>query len=202
MAFEVATNPTTLKGQITLSAGPSVAGKTAFSVDGSVTAVLADPWIVEVDGDAKLAQKLELGSAFVRFSSAGLFEFGGKAQWELSIVKIEGAVAGWIAGLHNFDVEGSVNGCVSLYIYTPCAGAKALVSNLGIAACVEVLGEGVGVERIGVKTSTPSPAVTSVRGAPSNRPPKPPRPSSISRSPPGFHRWRGRSTGRRARRPT
>ena len=145
LAFEVATNPTTLKGQVTLSAGPSIAGKTALSVDGSITAVLADPWIVEVDGDAKLASKLELGSAFVRFSSAGLFEFGGKAQWELSIVKIEGAVAGWIAGLHNFDVEGSVKGCVSLYVYTPCAGAKALVSNLGIAACVEVLGEGVGV---------------------------------------------------------
>jgi len=145
LAFEVATNPTTLKGQITLSAGPSIAGKTALSFDGSVTAVLADPWILEADGDAKLAEKLELGSAFLRFSSAGLFEFGGKAHWELSVVSIEGSVAGWVAGLHNFDVEGSVKGCVSLYVYTPCAAAKALVSNLGIAACVEVLGEGVGV---------------------------------------------------------
>jgi hypothetical protein len=145
LAFEVSTAPTTLKGQITLSAGPSIAGKTALSFDGSVTAVLADPWILEVDGDAKLAEKLELGSAFLRFSSAGLFEFGGKAHWELSVVSIEGSVAGWAAGLHNFDVEGAVKGCVSLEVYTPCAAAKALVSNLGIAACVEVLGEGVGV---------------------------------------------------------
>ncbi len=145
LGFEFAVNPTTLKGQIELSAGPQIAGKTALTMDGGVTAVLADPWVVEVDGDAKVV-KQELASAFVRFNSIGLFEFGGHVHWSLDAIYVDGTVGGWVAGLHNFDVEGGVKGCISVPLLPdPCAGAKVLVSNLGIAACVEALGEGVGV---------------------------------------------------------
>ncbi len=145
LGFEFAVNPTTLKGQIELSAGPQIAGKTALTMDGGVTAVLADPWVVEVDGDAKVV-KQELASAFVRFNSIGLFEFGGHVHWSLDAIYVDGTVGGWVAGLHNFDVEGGVKGCISVPLLPdPCAGAKVLASNLGIAACVEALGEGVGV---------------------------------------------------------
>lgn len=145
LGFEVDTNPTTLKGQIELSAGPQVAGKTALSFDGGVTAVLADPWIVEVDGDAKVGGKYELASAFLRYSSFGLFEFGGQINWKFDPLYFNGTVTGWVAGLHNFDVEGSVHGCIDVpYLPDPCAGAKAIVSNIGLAACVEALGYGVG----------------------------------------------------------
>ncbi len=145
LGFEFDTNPTTLKGQIELSAGPQVAGRTALSFDGGVTAVLADPWVLEVDGDAKLGGKYELASAFLRYSSFGLFEFGGQVNWKFDPLYFNGAVTGWVAGAHNFDVEGSVHGCVDVpYLPDPCAGAKALVSNIGLAACVEALGYGVG----------------------------------------------------------
>ncbi len=145
IGFEIHTNPTKLVGSIKLSAGPQVAGKTALTIDGSVTAVLADPWIVEVDGDAKIADKYTLASAFVRYSSFGLFEFGGKVHFSLDPIYIDGSVNGWVAGLSNFDVEGSVNGCVDVPILPdPCAGAKVLISSIGVAGCVQALGYGVG----------------------------------------------------------
>jgi hypothetical protein len=145
IAFEVDLNPTTLKGSLILSAGPAVAGKTAVSVNGAVTAVLADPWIVEVDGSAKVAGKYDIGSAFLRYTSTGLFEFGGTVGWDFDVLSMHGNVSGWVAGLHNFDIEGGVSGCVDLFIGSACADAKVLVSNLGLAGCVEVFGEGVGV---------------------------------------------------------
>jgi hypothetical protein len=145
LGFEVDTNPTTLKGQIELSAGPQVAGKTAVSFNGAVTAVIADPWIIEVDGDAKLGGKYKLATAFLRYSSFGLFEFGGEVSWKFDPLYFNGSVTGWVAGLHNFDVEGSLHGCIDVpYLPDPCAGAKAIVSSIGLAACVEALGYGVG----------------------------------------------------------
>ena len=81
-----------------LSAGPKVAGKTALTINGSVSAVLADPWIVEVDGDAKIADKYKLASAFVRYSSFGLFEFGGKVHFSLTrSTSTARSTAGWPA---------------------------------------------------------------------------------------------------------
>jgi hypothetical protein len=145
IAFELDTNPTKITGQISLSAGPQVAGKTALTIDGGVTAVLADPWVVEVDGDAKIAGKYTLASAFVRYSSYGLFEFGGKVHFSLDPIYVDGSVNGWVAGLSNFDVEGAVNGCVDVPILPdPCAGAKVLISSIGVAGCVQALGYGVG----------------------------------------------------------
>jgi hypothetical protein len=145
IAFEIDLNPTTLKGGITLSAGPAVAGRTALSFTGSVTAVLADPWVIEVDGSAKVADKYDLASAFLRYTSTGLFEFGGQVGWNFDVLSLKGNVNGWVAGAHNFDIEGGVSGCVSLFITSACADAKVLISNLGLAGCVEVFGEGVGV---------------------------------------------------------
>jgi len=145
IGFELHTNPAKLIGQITLSAGPKVLGKTALSVTGGVTVVLADPWIVEVDGDAKIADKYKLASAFVRYTSFGLFEFGGNVHASIDPIYVDGSVNGWVAGLSNFDVEGAVHGCIDVPLLPdPCAGAKLLISSIGVAGCVEALGYGVG----------------------------------------------------------
>jgi hypothetical protein len=109
LGFEVDTNPLKLIGQLSLSAGPQVAGKTAVTFKGGMTAVLADPWIVEVDGSAKLADRFELGNAFLRLSSNGLFEIGGHVHWSLDVVYVDGSVSGWVAGLHDLDVAGAVS---------------------------------------------------------------------------------------------
>lgn len=134
-----------LSGSIGLSGGPSVAGKTAVSVGGTLKATLGDPFVIEVNGNAKLANKYTIGSAFLRYSSFGLFEFGGGVDWSFGPLGLKGGVNGWVAGLTAFDVEGSIEGCLHVdYLPDPCAGAKALVSSIGLAGCVEVYGYGVG----------------------------------------------------------
>src|SRR5262249_43203457 len=69
IGFGVAENPFRLMGSIGLSAGPQVLGKTALTVTGGITATLADPFVVQIDGDAKVADKYELAQAFLRYSS-------------------------------------------------------------------------------------------------------------------------------------
>jgi hypothetical protein len=146
LGFAVARTPVlAISGSIGLSGGPSVAGKTAVSVNGTVKATLADPFVIEVSGNAKLGGKFQIGQAFLRYSSFGLFEFGGSADWTLGPVGVNGSVNGWVAGLSAFDVEGQLQGCLHIdYLPDPCATAKALVSSIGIAGCIDVFGYGVG----------------------------------------------------------
>ena len=140
IGFEVRRNPFSLAGTVGFSGGPSVAGKQAVTVDGTFKAVLDDPWVLEVSGKAKVAERFELGEASLRYTSGGLFELAGKAQWNLSVAYVNGSVSGFVdGGVNAFDLEGSVRGCISVkYLPDPCAGAKFLVSNIGIAACIDL----------------------------------------------------------------
>ena len=140
IGFEVKRSPLTLTGSVGFSAGPLVAGKRAVGIDGALKAVLADPWIVEVSGKAKVAERFELGEAFLRYTSGGLLELGGKASWDLRVASISGSIAGFVDGGHNkFNLEGSVRGCITIkYLPDPCAGAAFLVSDIGIAGCVDL----------------------------------------------------------------
>lgn len=144
IGFEVQRSPLALIGSIGLTGGPEVAGVRAVSVNGNLKAVLADPWIAEISGDAKVADRFELGSAFVRYSSTGLFEFGAKANWSLWRLGLNGNVAGWVDGLDAFNVEGSVSACLDVWGPDPCGSAIALLSSKGVAGCVGVYGYYVG----------------------------------------------------------
>lgn len=146
LGFGVQRTPVlSLSGSIGLSGGPSVGGKVAVSVGGTLKATLGDPFVIEVNGNAKLGGTWSIGSAYLKYSSFGLFEFGGGVDWSFGPVGLKGGVDGWVAGLSAFDVEGSLQGCLHVdWFPDPCAGAKALVSSIGIAGCVQVYGYGVG----------------------------------------------------------
>ncbi len=144
IGFGVQRDPLTLTGTIGLSAGPTVAGVQAVSVGGKLSAVLADPFIAEISGNAKVANRFELGSAFVRYSSTGLFEFGANANWSLWRLGLNGNVAGWVDGLDAFNVEGSISACLDVWGPDPCGDARALLSSRGVAGCVGVYGYHVG----------------------------------------------------------
>jgi hypothetical protein len=131
-------------GTIGLSAGPKVAGVQAVSIGGQLKAVLADPWVAEISGNAKVANRFELASAFVRYSSTGLFEFGANAKWDLWRLSLNGGVNGWVDGLDAFNVEGSISACLDVWGPDPCGDARALLSSRGIAGCVGVYGYYVG----------------------------------------------------------
>ncbi len=139
-------DPLALSGTVGFSAGPSVAGKTAVSVNGTFKAKLADPLVFEVKGNAKLADKFSLGNVFMRYSSNGLFELGGKLDWDLEVAYVNGEVNGFVDGLDAAELEGQVHACIRIpWAPDPCAGGGFIVSNLGIAACVDVYLGSVGV---------------------------------------------------------
>jgi len=132
-------SPLALSGTVGFSAGPSVAGKTAVSVNGAFKAKLDDPLVFEVSGNAKLADKFSLGNVFMRYSSTGLFELGGKLNWDLEVAYINGEVNGFVDGLDAAELEGMVHACIRIpWAPDPCAGGGFIVSNIGIAACVDV----------------------------------------------------------------
>ena len=144
IAFAVDLSPLKLRGSIGLSGGPAIGGKAAVTVNGNLTATFGDPFVIGVDGNAKVADRYAIGDAYLRYSSTGLFEFGGSVNLDLSILKVNGRVDGWVQGLQAFNIEGALNGCIDAYITDLCAGAKALISSDGVAGCVQVLGAGVG----------------------------------------------------------
>ncbi len=132
-------NPLALSGSVGFSAGPSVAGKTAVSVNGTFKAKLADPLVFEVNGNAKLADQFSLGNVFMRYSSTGLFELGGKLNWDLEVAYVNGEVNGFVDGLDAAELEGQAHACIRIpWAPDPCAGGGFIVSNIGIAACVDV----------------------------------------------------------------
>ena len=138
IAFESGGQPPLLDGTLGFSAGPEVAGKAAVTFDGTLKYTFGDPWAIEVDGDAKVGGEFSLANAYARYISTGTFEFGGAVNWDLGVGSINGSIGGWIEGTQAFDVEGSVSGCINLWITSACASANALVSNIGIAACVNL----------------------------------------------------------------
>ena len=105
---EVHRDPLSIEGTIGVSAGPAVRGKTAVSISGGLKAVLDDPFVIEVNGGLKVADRFDIGNAFVRYSSSGLFEFGGKVGFDIWRLDIDGSVNGWVDG-DAFNVEGSVS---------------------------------------------------------------------------------------------
>jgi hypothetical protein len=144
IGFEVADSPLRLSGSIGVSAGPAVAGVNAIGVGGTLKATLADPFIVEIRGNAKVADRFKLGEAFVSYSSTGLFKFGAKADWDFWRLSLGGSVDGWVDGLQAFNVEGSLRACLDVWGPDPCGSAKGILSSRGIAGCVGVYGYYVG----------------------------------------------------------
>lgn len=94
------------------------------------------PWAIEVGGNVKV-KGTELGNARVGFNAWGDVDFFVNAGIDLGgVASISGNVGGWIEPRNDaFTIEGSVRGCIGSL---PCATASALVSNVGIAGCLDL----------------------------------------------------------------
>src|SRR3954453_14683640 len=144
IGFEVRVNPLVLAGSIGVSGGPCVAGVKAVTVNGTLKATFADPFVIEVNGGVKVVNRFEVAKAFLRYSSTGLFEFGGKVGFNFWNLHLNGAVDGWVDGLQAFNVDGSVEACLSVWGPDPCGDAKVVLSSRGVGGCVGVFGYHVG----------------------------------------------------------
>jgi len=136
-------DPLQIQGTAAFSAGPQIKGVQWVTVNGTFKAVLDDPFVIELSGNANLIEKyfgtrFQLGSAFVRYSSTGLFEFAGDQNWDLKVAYANGHLGGFVDGLEAASIEGRERVCIRVpLISDPCAGAGLIASSIGIAACVE-----------------------------------------------------------------
>jgi hypothetical protein len=138
-------NPLSIEGTAAFSAGPSVSGAQLVDVNGVFKAILDDPFVVELNGTAAIMSKyfgdrFKLANAFVRYSSTGLFELGGDIDWDLKVAYANAHLTGFVDGFDAADLEGRARACISIpWAPDPCAGADFLVSNIGVAACIEIV---------------------------------------------------------------
>ena len=143
IGLAVQRDPLQIVGSAAFSAGPQIAGVQWVTVNGTFKAVLDDPFVIELSGNANLIEKyfgtrFQLASAFVRYTSTGLFEFSGDQNWDLKVAYANGHLGGFVDGLDAASVEGRERVCIRVpLIDDPCAGAAMIASSIGIAACVE-----------------------------------------------------------------
>jgi hypothetical protein len=143
IGLEVQRDPLQIQGTAAFSAGPEIKGVQWVTVNGTFKAVLDDPFVIEINGNANLIEKyfgtrFQLGSAFIRYSSTGLFEFSGDQNWDLKVAYANGHLGGFVDGLDAASIEGRERVCIRVpLISDPCAGAGLIASSIGIAACVE-----------------------------------------------------------------
>jgi hypothetical protein len=139
--FGVGVDPVTVSGGLSLSAGPTILNQAAIGVDADFRFVFGDPFVLRLDGALSVVS-LDLGSAFVEYSSAGYLEFGGRVGQSFGPAFIEGAVDGWIDRDRNFNLHGRIEAGLDLGspIGRKSIRAEAVVSSVGAAACGDVAG--------------------------------------------------------------
>lgn len=126
--------PFKLRGDVGVTA---LGGK--LTVNGHVLytdATDTSPWSIEVGGNVAF-DGTQLGNASVGFNAWGDVDFDVNAELNLKeVASIRGDVNGWIEPRNrSFTVTGTVQGCID---GLGCDTATALVSNVGIAGCLDL----------------------------------------------------------------
>ena len=126
--------------------GPQVAGHAAITINGSVSYTPGNIWVLEATGNAKLGGQFDLGNADVKYISNGTLMLKGSVDWNEDLAKVTGTISGWVEDTKAFDFEGGLQACVDVGVGSLCADADGLVSNVGIATCVDldVISGGIG----------------------------------------------------------
>lgn len=126
-----------LCGEVVLTAGPAVSGKAVAQLTAGLGwATYADrPWVMRAFGDLKIAG-MPFGEARFAVYGDGYITAAGKVATGLGgIASIEGALNVEIYR-SSFNASGRVEACVDLVDL--CAGASAIVSSRGVAACLKL----------------------------------------------------------------
>ncbi|MHB8492573.1 MAG: vWA domain-containing protein, partial [Solirubrobacteraceae bacterium] len=130
LGLEVSFSPKLVAtGSIGLSAGPAVDGKTAASLEGSLTAEIGEPFVLDAKGKLKLVEQ-ELAEAEIKATIPGGVAFNGKLTASFLVITLEGHVKGEVTS-HSFYAEGGI----TLHAPVVSANGDGLVNNTGIAGC-------------------------------------------------------------------
>jgi hypothetical protein len=134
---ELAQNPLSLAGGLTIGAGPLVS-KTGSDrivrVDGDLRVTLPDsaPVTIRADGLGSV-MGIPLAKAYLQYVTDGHISAGGSFSAELGPFKAEAGVEGWFYD-RAFNIEGHAEVCAGI-----CIGGRVVFSSKGFAGCAHAL---------------------------------------------------------------
>jgi len=124
-------------GTVALTAGPAVGGKAAARVTAGLGwATYADrPWVLRARGDLELVEVKVAEVAFAVHGDGYITAYG-KFRWGVDgVASISGGLSLEMLKT-KFNATARVDACIELVDW--CAGARAIISSRGIAACLEI----------------------------------------------------------------
>lgn len=130
LGLEVTFSPElTATGSIGLSAGPAIAGHTASELDGSLTAEIGEPFVLQAKGTLSLVSE-KMADATIKATIPGGVTFKGDLSASFLVVSLDGTIGGEVASSH-FQAEGAI----TLHAPVLTASGDALLDNAGLAGC-------------------------------------------------------------------
>ncbi len=132
--FSISTHPTTLSGGVMLSAGPTVLGLAAASVDGNLSFMFpddshgqAEPAVLKAHGQASVVS-IPMATADAEYRTTGYLRVSG----DFHLLFFNASILGFVDP-SGFDFEGTArNICLLPGI---CVDLTGVISNVGVAVC-------------------------------------------------------------------
>lgn len=147
IAFEVQgktpEHPTKIGGSVKLVGGPSIGGKAAVGIVGSVSYTFPDapkPGVFRAEGTGTLVE-IPAFNVFVQYETSGKLTFGAGVKLGDSTLGINGKGEGGVdLKTGAFDLYGEANICAAGL----CGSAKILISSKAVAGCIGASALGIG----------------------------------------------------------
>ena len=119
---------------MTLTAGPTIAGQQAVSVDGDLKFTFPDapaPAILRADGVVKIVS-IPVARSYLEFRTNGYIAYGGFVDYKYHDFGVTSGIEGWLFK-KSFNVEASARVCAG---DLGCGGATIVISSEGVAGCI------------------------------------------------------------------
>ena len=133
-------DPLAVRGGATITAGPRVKRRSLVSASGDIELRLAAPLAIDLKGSAKLVDEMELSSVAMHVDAGGWASLDGEVGWSVLSVGLSGRVSGYVSR-DAAELTGTVEATA---LGKTLAGAEAVISNRGVAACRRGIGPDVG----------------------------------------------------------
>lgn len=133
LAVCVTPPPLAFKGAAGIHFGPVTNGVAPVTVNGSLSFVNSNPWVIEARGNVEVVGR-RVAEGFFRYRSDNTIDFGFHANFDLKVASVEAGLNGWIEARSplRFNVDGNGRVCLA---GKACASGEVTVSSTGIAGC-------------------------------------------------------------------
>ena len=125
---DVKPSPFSFTGNMALTAGPKILGKSVASISGKLK---FKPPVYKLSGNLEIVGGTLSGNGYVKYTSSGGVDLAGKLGFSRFGVGFQGSLKGWITGASAFNMQGKA----TIALPGPNVKGNGLVSSRGVAAC-------------------------------------------------------------------